>query len=242
MSIIKGSAHHDVALGIPKFEEIKFSDLDKKNAEGGRHFLEVLLLGYVDADTLKGIADKPDWDVEKLRIAITLNETPIIAATLEELCSEFSGRMLKQREKEVGMDDFEAAVKRQAKALFENVTKSIEDKAFDLQQQLSHLTDCAADIVQREWDAPFAYTITDEMMEAGIKFSADADNANKPRSTYVGGLYRAMTTAREAHFKRPVLKLPEAKIHGDSSTWTQMRTEMLNEVKLVLDAQGIQYE
>ena len=150
--------------------------------------------------------------------------------------------MPKQREKEVGMDDFEAAVKRQAKALFENVTKSIEDKAFDLQQQLSHLTDCAADIVQREWDAPFAHTITDEMMEAGIKFSADADNANKPRSTYVGGLYRAMTTAREAHFKRPVLQLPEAKIHGDNPDWTRMRAEMLNEVKLVLDAQGIQYE
>jgi len=239
---IKGCAHSDQFREIPAFEEIKFRDLDKKNAEGGRQYLEVILLGYIKEGVLKGIADKPDWDTDKLRIAITLNEVPILAETLEDLCSEFSGRMLRQREQASGLNDFEAAVKKQAKALFENAMGTINNKAYELTQQLEHLTSSAASIVEREWNAPFAFQVTDEMRTAGFNILANTP-LDRLDHKVIDAIYHAMISKRDENFGRKKLQLPKALSHvGDGAHRVALRADVLAEVKGVLDAHGIQYE
>lgn len=240
---IKGCAHSDLVHKVPEFEEVKFRDLDRKNAEGGRQFLEVILLGYVKDEVFKEISSKPDWDVDKMRFTITLNETPILIATLEEMCSEFSGRMLKHREQVTGLNDFEAAVKRQAKVLFENTMATINDKAYELTQQLEHLTNSAASIVEREWNAPFAFHVTDEMRTAGFNVLANASGQDLNDPKLIEHIYHAMVGKRDENFGRKKLKLPDA--HDDVKRDAHERLgriETLDEVKKVLDAHGIQYE
>jgi hypothetical protein len=240
---IHGCAHSDQFRDVPVFEEVKMRDLDRKAADGGRQFLEVVLLGYVKSDVLKELSEKPDWDLSKLRFSILLNETPILIETFEDMCSEFSGRMLEHRAQKSGLADFEAAVKRQAKVLFENTMKGIEEKAYELTEQLRHLTDSAGSIVEREWNAPFAFQVTDEMRTAGFNVLANASGQDLNDPKLIEQIYHAMVGKRDENFGRKKLKLPDA--HDDVKRDAHERLgriETLDEVKKVLDAHGIQYE
>lgn len=149
---IKGDAHHDLVFGLPKYETIAFSDLRKKHRDGSRKFLEVLLLGYMPDTLLDEITAGDDWNAEKMRICITLNERVITQTTFESMCSEFSGRMAKQRLDNAKFDDFQAAVLAKAKELSQKVFDDFQNKTYELNQAMERLTESTTGMVEKVWE------------------------------------------------------------------------------------------
>lgn len=150
---IAGDAHHDIVFGLPQYETIAFKDLHQKNRDGSRKFLEVLLMGYLPDDMLKTIIDDESWDSEKMRISITLNGHVITHAILEEMCSEFSGRMCAQRLQNVKFDDFQAAVLQKASALSQKVFDDFHNKTYEMQQAMEQITASSTAMVEQQWES-----------------------------------------------------------------------------------------
>lgn len=150
---VTGDHHHDVVHGLPDFEEISFKSLHQKHRNGARKFLELILVGYVKEDVLRKIVDDESWDSEKMQIQITLNGHIITAATFDELCSEFSGRMCADRLRRVKFDDFQASVLLKAKDLSQKVFDDFHNKTYEMQQAMEQITQTSTAMVEQQWES-----------------------------------------------------------------------------------------
>ncbi len=245
----------DEAHAAGEFEIVSFM----KGEEGKGSWLNHMLLEGTAREILERVTSDPLWDSEKMKIGIYLNSERIIHKDFEAVISYFAQRMFKQKLQAVDFDNFEQAVQVAAKGLLARSADSMQEKFYDLQTQLSQLTDLTAGMVEREYAIPFKYQTTEKMIRAGMNalarfFDTDpevnfdgkreegAENAEAHSKNAVEAIYRAMLTAHDVPDYK--VKLPRPYQTGDEYTTFEIATrqKMLDEVKESLREQGIVFE
>lgn len=244
----------DEAHKAGEFEIVSFMKGEDKGS-----WLNHMLLEGTPREILERVSGDPEWDSEKMKIAIFLNSERIIHKDFETVISYFADRMFKQKLQAVDFDNFEKAVQVAAKGLLARSADSMQEKFYDLQTQLSQLTDLTAGMVGREYAIPFKYQTTEKMIRAGMNalarfFDTDpevnfdgkreegAENAEAHSKNAVEAIYRAMLTAHDVPDYK--VKLPRSYQTGDSYTCFEIATrrKMLDEVEESLRQQGIVFE
>jgi hypothetical protein len=228
-----------------------------KGEHGKGSWLNHALLEGTAREVLERVTSDPLWDSERMKIAIYLNSERIIHKDFETLISYFADRMVKQKLRAVNFENFEKAVQVAAKGLLARSADSMQEKFYDLQNQLSQLTDLTAGMVEREYAIPFKYQTTEKMIRAGLNalhrhFSAEPEydfHGNEVEGTApdfhakaIEEIYRAMLTAHDVPDYK--VKLPRSYQTGDSYTVHEIATrrKMLDEVEESLRQQGIVFE
>lgn len=243
----------DEAHDAGEFEIVSFM----KGEEGKGSWLNHMLLEGTAREILERVTSDPLWDSEKMKIGIYLNSERIIHKDFEAVISYFAQRMFKQKLQAVDFDNFEQAVQVAAKGLLARSADSMQEKFYDLQTQLSQLTDLTAGMVEREYAIPFKYQTTEKMIRAGMNalarhFPAEPEydfHGNEVEGTApdfhakaIEEIYRAMLTAHDVPDYK--VKLPRSYQTGDSYTCFEIATrrKMLDEVEESLREQGIVFE
>lgn len=243
----------DEAHAAGEFEIVSFM----KGEEGKGSWLNHMLLEGTAREILERVIRVPEWDSEKMKIAIFLNSERIIHKDFETVISYFADRLVKQKLRAVHFEDFEQAVQVAAKGLLARSADSMQDKFYELQNQLSQLTDLTAGMVEREYAIPFKYQTTEKMIRAGMNalarhFPAEPEydfHGNEVEGTApdfhakaIEEIYRAMLAANDVPEYK--VKLPRSYQTGDSYTTHEIATrrKMLDEVEESLRQQGIVFE
>lgn len=243
----------DEAQIAGEFEIVDFL----KGEHGKGSWLNHALLEGTAREVLERVTSDPLWDSERMKIAIYLNSERIIHKDFEQLISYFSDRVVKQKLRAVDFDNFEHAVQTAAKGLLARSADSMQEKFYDLQTQLTQLTELTSSMVEREYSVPFKYQITEKMASAGLTalgrhFEPKAEYdfvGNEVEGTApdfhgkaVEEVYKAMVMAREEPDYK--VKLPRPYQTGDEYTVFEIATrrKMLDEVEESLRQQGIVFE
>nr|DAF93556.1 MAG TPA: hypothetical protein [Myoviridae sp. ctshb19] len=240
-----------------EFETLSFrNDLERGN-NGTPTWLSHVILEGLPGDLIRRIADAPGWDADKMSIAILLNGERVLFADFEKICSYFANRMYKDKLARSHFDNFEKAVKTTAAGMLDRQRDSIQEKLGELDNQLHYLKEQTQSALEREWNAPFMGQVTDKMQQAGLnalgrffdtepdvnfdgKSSESESNAADHAKQAVEAIWRAMFCARE---DQPIYKiqLPKARTDG-LSTRSQIREELMEEIKESLMKQGLVFE
>jgi len=239
-----------------EFEILSFRK-DLERGGSGPTWLSHLILEGLPRDLIEKIADAPGWDSDRMAIALQINGVYVMHADFEKICSYFADRMLKEKLERASFDDFEKAVEIRAKGIIKAGTDTLQEKLHDLHQQLENLTGVAGDIVQREWDAPFAHQITDDMQRAALNalgryfsiepdvdFEGKSEDSEEAAQAHakeaIKAVYCAMVNARDKKSPRTI-KLPN--VRGESlSIYHTVRMELMEEIKESLAQQGLLFE
>lgn len=248
----------DAAFEAGEFELVSFIKGEHDNGGKGSWF-NFVLLDAVPRETLTRIVDDPLWDSERMKVSIYLNSERVVYADFNKIMSYFANRLAQQKLSDVHFDDFEKAVQVAAKALVNRTADGVQEKFYELQNQLTQLTDLTAGMVEREYAAPFKFQTTEKMIKAGMTalgrfFDTEPDvnfdgkreegeeNAEAHGKNAVDEIYRAMVTARDTPSYSA--KLPPAFKTGDEYTAHEIATrqKMLEEIKESLTKQGIAFE
>jgi hypothetical protein len=243
----------DEQLAKGAFEIVDFI----KGEHGKSCWLNHTLLEGTPRDVLARVVDDPLWDSTRMKITLFLNSERIIHEDFEKLISYFADRMCKQKLRAANFEDFEKAVQIAAKGLLSRSADSVQEKFYELQTQLQNLTDQASAIVEREWERPFQYQITEKMEHAArnamnryfptepeFDFKGDEVEGTAPDfyGEAVKAIFHAMIAARgEPEYK---VKLPLTHSEGTEYTCFEIATrrKMMDEVRESLSAQGIAFE
>lgn len=248
----------DKALNEGDFEVVSFRKGENENGGKGSWFNFVLLDG-MSREILERVTSDPAWDADAMKIAIHLNGERVVYESFNKIMSYFANRLAQQKLQAANFDDFEKAVQVAAKGLLARSADSMQEKFYDLQTQLSQLTDLTAGMVEREYAIPFKYQTTEKMIRAGMNalarfFDTDpevnfdgkreegAENAEAHSKNAVEAIYRAMLTAHDVPDYK--VKLPRSYQRGDEFTTHEIATrrKMLDEVEESLRQQGIVFE
>jgi hypothetical protein len=254
----KNQSPIDKAFEAGEFELVSFMKGENDNGGKGSWF-NFVLLDAVPRETLSRIVDDPLWDSERMKVSIYLNSERVVYADFNKIMSYFANRLAQQKLSAAHFDDFEKAVQVAAKALITRTADGVQEKFYELQTQLSQLTDLTAGMVEREYAVPFKYQTTEKMIKAGMtalgrffdtepevnfdgKREEGEENAEAHGKNAVEAIYKAMVTARdEPEYK---VKLPRSYQTGDEYTTHEIATrrKMLDEVEESLRQQGIVFE
>jgi len=248
----------DIAHENGKFEILSFDKHLDRNAEGFPTWLSHMLLEGMSKDDLREVVDTPGWDADAMQISITLNGRRIVFADFEKVCSYFANRMYEDKLARANFANFEKAVEIRAKGIIKTHADELQDKLHDLHQQLENLTGVTGDIVQREWDAPFLYQITDDMERAAlnalgrffdtepdVNFEGNSDQSEADAKHHakqaISEIYKAMVHAREKREPRTI-KLPAAHNPDIHHRFNTTRRIFLDQIKDCLAEQGLLFE
>lgn len=254
----KNQSPIDKAFEAGEFELVSFMKGENDNGGKGSWF-NFVLLDAVPRETLSRIVEDPLWDSERMKVSIYLNSERVVYADFNKIMSYFANRLAQQRLSAAHFDDFEKAVQVAAKALVNRTADGVQEKFYELQNQLTQLTDLTASMVEREYAAPFKFQTTEKMIKAGMmalgrffdtepdvnfdgKREEGAECAEDHSKNAVDAIYRAMVTARDTPSYSA--KLPPAFKTGDEYTAHEIATrqKLLEEIKESLTKQGIAFE
>lgn len=238
-----------------KEAELAYEILDFVDMEQGKGcwFNHVILSG-IPREVLSRLTDAPDWDSKKMRVTIHINEERVLRLPFETIINYFSNRLAEQRMSAAYFPQFEKAVQVAAKAMLDRTSSGMNDKFYELQQQLQHLTEMTASVVEREWAAPYKFQMTDQMLRAGKnalarffdtdpdvnfegKSAESAESAAAHSKEAVEAIYRAIVAANEnPHYE---VKLPLLSAEPQTEQEAKIRAQVHKEFREQLEAQGI---
>lgn len=242
----------DNAYDNGEFEILSFRGQLDRGPNGYPTWLSHLMLEGMSLELINKLAAAPEWNGNRLAIGLQLNGVRVLFADFEKICSYFVKRSVEEKLQRANFDDFQKAVELTARGMLGRQQDSIQEKLGDLDNLLNQVKEQANAIVEREYAVPYLGQVNEKMMAAGLNalsrfFSAEDDldfdgkatdpEPEKFRQEAVEAIWLAMYCARES---RPVyeIQLPKAQTDG-LSTRSQIREELMEEIKESLTAQGL---